>query len=227
MWLSFVIIPPCRQLSHIFLSVAQPGCHRNCSKPIMHCHRLGYHLLRTKSTWITSETLIHIFKSLKDCLAPWIPEYKPLLLLDCAGAHLPKAVMRAARGCGIQLVYIPSCTTGLIQPLDCFSFSSFKMFLRHRYQKQREVEFDGQPQPLSWMWHLSQAPKLFFASRKWAPAFKGVGVADSAHLHSHLSEFMQRPDASSFPMPVKPTSAAFEIIWPRRRKMSYAYKLLL
>ena len=72
-------------------------------------------LLRAKSSWATSETMILIFKALKEAVAPWVPSHKPILLLDVAGAHLPKEVLRAARTNNIQLIFVPASATALVQ----------------------------------------------------------------------------------------------------------------
>ena len=56
-----------------------------------------------------------IFKELKKALVPFLPSYRPILMLDCASAHLPKEVMRAARRQGLQLLFVPSSATGLVQ----------------------------------------------------------------------------------------------------------------
>ncbi|CAL1157734.1 unnamed protein product [Cladocopium goreaui] len=81
--------------------------------------------------------------------------------------------------------------------------------------------YSGEPQQLEFLWQLGQAPREFFASRQWAHAFESVGCGrDVTKLHSALRNFMQNP--VSLPLPAKPTPAEMALIWPKRRKMSYA-----
>lgn len=178
-------------------------------------------LLRGKSSWVTAETFVTILTELQKALQPWLPAVKPILLLDCACPHLPKKVLSFAQKKGLQLLFVPSCGTSLLQPLDIFAFAAFKIYLRRKYQEHRRTALDGHPDLLAWVWQLGQAGQDFFGKRKWAHAFAGVGCGgDVSQLHSSLQNFMGNP--VSFPLPAKPTDAELALIWPKRRKMSYA-----
>ena len=178
-------------------------------------------LLRGKSSWLTAETFVTILTELQKALQPWLPAVKPILLLDCACPHLPKKVLSFAQKKGLQLLFVPSCGTSLLQPLDIFAFAAFKIYLRRKYQEHRRTALDGHPDLLAWVWQLGQAGQDFFGKRKWAHAFAGVGCGgDVSQLHSSLKNFMGNP--VSFPLPAKPTDAELALIWPKRRKMSYA-----
>ena len=178
-------------------------------------------LLRGKSSWVTAETFVTILTELQKALQPWLPAVKPILLLDCACPHLPKKVLSFAQKKGLQLLFVPSCGTSLLQPLDIFAFAAFKIYLRRKYQEHRRTALDGHPDLLAWVWQLGQAGQDFFGKRKWAHAFAGVGCGgDVSQLHSSLKKFMGNP--VSFPLPAKPTDAELALIWPKRRKMSYA-----
>ena len=178
-------------------------------------------LLRGKSSWVTAETFVTILTELQKALQPWLPAVKPILLLDCACPHLPKKVLSFAQKKGLQLLFVPSCGTSLLQPLDIFAFAAFKIYLRRKYQEHRRTALDGHPDLLAWVWQLGQAGQDFFGKRKWAHAFAGVGCGgDVSQLHSSLKNFMGNP--VSFPLPAKPTDAELALIWPKRRKMSYA-----
>ena len=182
-------------------------------------------LLRGESSWVTASCMVTMLKELKKALEPVVADMKPVLLLDCAMPHLPKIVMSCARKLGVQLLYIPSCSTSLIQPLDVYGFSAFKMFLRRKYLEQRVTALGGHPEPLAWLWQVSQSPREFFASKSWAHAFQGVGCArDVTLLQSDLREFMDNP--MLFPPPVKPTLAEMALVWPQRRRMGYAAGML-
>ena len=83
-------------------------------------------LLRGKSSWVTAETFVTILTELQKALQPWLPAVKPILLLDCACPHLPKKVLSFAQKKGLQLLFVPSCGTSLLQPLDIFCFCSIQ-----------------------------------------------------------------------------------------------------
>lgn len=207
-----------------FLLCSAARMPKQCCRAYASLPRTKLQLLRRKSAWVNAEALVFMLKSLRTSLAPWIPEYKPILLLDVAGAHLPKNVLTTARKLGIQLLFCPSSTTSLVQPLDVFGFGPFKLWLKRKYQEERQAETDGQPQLLAWLYHLSQAPQHFFAARKWQRSFHAIGAGEVGQLHARLAEFMDFP--ASFPASVKPTAAEFSVVWPKRRKMSYAYASL-
>lgn len=182
-------------------------------------------ILRLKSSWTTSSSMKLVLGALKAALDPFLAGKQVVLLWDCAASHLTEEVMAAARVHGLQLLYVPSGATALLQPLDVFSFAAFKHWVRLKYQEQRKTAEGGQPQLLAWVWQISQAPRDFFCQKKWKRAFTGVGMSkDVSHLHSTLKGFMERP--ANFPLPVKPTVAEVALAWPKKRKMSYAYASL-
>ncbi|CAK9043098.1 DDE-1 domain-containing protein [Durusdinium trenchii] len=178
-------------------------------------------LLRAKSSWVTADSMISILADVRKALAPWLPMVKPILVLDTASPHLPKKVMSFAKKQGLQLLFVPSCSTSLLQPLDIAAFGGFKQWVKRKNMVLRQTAVDGQPELLEFLWQLSQAPRDFFGGKKWAHAFEGVGCGrDVTKLHSALKKFMQHPE--SFPHSAKPSPAEMALIWPKRRKMSYA-----
>ena len=178
-------------------------------------------LLRQKTAWVTAETMIAILKELKKALASF-KEYRFILMLDCASPHLPKKVLQAARRQGVQLLFVPSSATALVQVADVSAFGPFKAYLRKKYQELCSSSVDGQPEALAWLFELGQAPRKFFASRSWQKGFASIGASQNcSDLHSTLFRFMQNPQ--EFPGPVKPSRSQVLKIWPSRRKMDYAY----
>lgn len=178
-------------------------------------------LLRRKSSWVTTDCMIRILADVREALQPWLPMVKPILVLDTASPHLPKRLMSFAKRKGFQLLFVPASSTGLLQPLDTSAFSAFKHWIKRKNQQLRRTAQGGEPQQLEFLWQLGQAPREFFASRQWAHAFESVGCGrDVTKLHSALRNFMQNP--VSLPLPAKPTPAEMALIWPKRRKMSYA-----
>ncbi|CAJ1461416.1 unnamed protein product, partial [Effrenium voratum] len=147
-------------------------------------------ILRRKSAWNTSEVMVAIIKDVSKTLQPVLDagNVQPVLLLDCAPAHLPLPVMQAASDCGIQLLFIPSSCTHIAQPLDIRAFAGFKMYLKKVHRELRAASAEGLISPLAWIWHLTQAPRQFFAAKKWKPSFEavGAGLAQRCALHKAL-----------------------------------------
>ncbi|CAK9035111.1 unnamed protein product, partial [Durusdinium trenchii] len=106
-------------------------------------------VLRRKSAWVTSDLMIAILQEVAKALEPFLHQFRPVLLLDGAPAHVSEAVMRAARKLNISLVYIPCGATSLRQPLDVYAFSSFKQYLRQKYHEHRQTATDGLPSTLA------------------------------------------------------------------------------
>ena len=184
-------------------------------------------VLRRKTAWVTSAEMVLILRELARALKPHCGAEKcvPILCLDCAPCHLTREVMQAARRCKIELVYIPAASTRLLQPLDVYAFTAFKHCLRCSYQDLRRTAPDGTPEALPWLWALGEMPRHFFAARKWAKAFAGVGATgEAAQLHSTLAAFMQHPE--TLPVSAKPTAEEVQCLWPRKRSMPYAYACL-
>ncbi|CAJ1383957.1 unnamed protein product [Effrenium voratum] len=102
-------------------------------------------LLRGKSSWVTSNTMITILAAVREALQPWLPLVKPILLLDTAAPHLPKRVLSFSKKKGLQLLFVPAWGTSLTQPLDVYGFAAFNLYLRRKYMEQRQTALDGQP----------------------------------------------------------------------------------
>ena len=178
-------------------------------------------LLRGTSSWVTADSMIRILADVRKAIEPWFPMVKPIVLLDTACPHLPQKVMAFAKKKQLQLVYVPASATAPLQPLDVAAFSAFKQWLKRKNQELRRTAHGGEPQDLEFLWQLGQAPRDFFASRCWSHAFASVGCGrDVNKLHSALKDFMQKPEA--FPLASKPTAAEMALIFPKKRKMSYA-----
>ena len=55
--------------------------------------------------------MISILADVRKGLAHWLPMVKPILVLDTASPHLPKKVMPFAKQQGLQLLFVPACST--------------------------------------------------------------------------------------------------------------------
>lgn len=184
-------------------------------------------IIRQASARSCAANMRVVFQGIAEALKPF-PTKLPILLLDCAPAHLPREVMMSARKFKLQLLYIPAQTTPLLQPLDLCGFSAFKSFLRQKHAELRSLSEDGLADPVAWLWQLMQCPREFFAAKAWQRSFECVGCSRPAQvqsLHKELQHLMKSP--SHFPGSEKPTRAETLCIWPERRQIVYAYKALL
>eukprot|EP00435_Cladocopium_sp_Y103_P030515 s2861_g7.t1 len=64
-------------------------------------------VLRRDSAWMTADCLETILRALQAALEPFLENFTPVLLLDCAMSHLTKSVMATALACNLQLLYVP------------------------------------------------------------------------------------------------------------------------
>ena len=146
------------------------------------------------------------------------------ILLDCAPAHLPRQVMAMARKCKLQLIYIPAQTTDYLQPLDLQGFSPFKQYLKRKHQELRSYSEHGLVPPLAWLWQCMQAPHEFWAARQWQKSFDAVGCNGPGQVHKALQHLMGA--GVPWPGPDRPTPQQMQCVWPARRQMAHAYKVL-
>ncbi|CAE7495906.1 unnamed protein product [Symbiodinium sp. CCMP2592] len=181
---------------------------------------------RRKSAWNTADCMVEIIQHLATHLAPWLARYTPILLLDQAPCHLPAKVMEAARDAHIHLVYIPSSLTSVLQPLDVAAFSTLKMWWAAKFQALRQASDNHEVSELAWMELLRTVPRKFFAARSWSRAFTAVGTAgDVTILNRALKR--QLGDTVVMSSSDKPTPEQLSCIWLKRRRMEYAYPLLM
>ena len=181
---------------------------------------------RRKSAWNTADCMVEIIQHLGTHLAPWLARYTPTLLLDQAPCHLPAKVMEAARDAHIHLVYIPSSLTSILQPLDVAAFSRLKMWWAAKFQALRQASDNHEVSEIAWMELLRTVPRKFFAARSWSRAFTAVGTAgDVTILNRALKR--QLGDTVVMSSSDKPTPEQLSCIWLKRRRVEYAYPLLM
>ena len=65
-------------------------------------------LVRGKTGWSTAASFVEYLKMLRDALSLW-PDIQPILVMDCAPAHLADSVIQAANNQGLlQLFALPN-----------------------------------------------------------------------------------------------------------------------
>ena len=144
-----------------------------------------------KSGWVNERIMARYLSLVADVLDGF-PQLLPIIILDCAPAHLCESVLQVAKERGLRLCFVPGGCTAHIQPLDVGCFSPLKAFLR---REAREVlSRHGQFTKLDWAVAINKAATKFLSGRQWAPLFRQCGVVgDRAGLKGFLRKCGSRP----------------------------------
>ena len=67
-------------------------------------------LVRGKTGWSTAASFVKSLKMLRDALSLW-PDIQPILVMDCAPAHLAESVVQAASNQGLFTAVCPAGLT--------------------------------------------------------------------------------------------------------------------
>jgi len=94
-------------------------------------------VLRRKSSWATTSTIVEFVRLLAKVLEPLAQQRHVILTLDTAPAHLGERVARACSRANMFLHYVPAHMTAWLQPLDAYVFAPLKRFLRKAYHAQQ------------------------------------------------------------------------------------------
>ena len=145
------------------------------------------HLFRRKSSWNNTLCMCEILDLLSNALKEF-PWFQPILLLDTASCHISDVVAAKASALNIWLVPVPAGLTHLLQPLDVYTFSGYKEFLRQQYRKARADK--GMVSLEMWLQLLFDVCTTYLNGRKWSPAFSQVGLgARTSVLSTELQSF--------------------------------------
>jgi hypothetical protein len=175
------------------------------------------HLLSEVSAWNSSTIMTKVVGLLADALAPFMAEYRPVLLLDCATCHLTPEVLAIARKRDILLVFVPAGATPYLQPLDTTAFKSYKSFLRREFGRLMLESSDGTVPRVAWLRLLIRAATSHLCSKKWAPAFKSAGAdAAAGELSSELRRRLPNGLGEALPSG-PPTTEQLQQLFPRGR----------
>ncbi|CAE7721479.1 unnamed protein product [Symbiodinium sp. CCMP2592] len=124
-------------------------------------------LVRGKTGWSTAASFVEYLKMLRDALSLW-PEIQPILVMDCAPAHLADSVIEAANNQGFFTAVCPAGLTPLLQPLDVYCFQGYKHYLA---EKTRDAVDLSMSSLSSRMQILFGACTTYLSRRSWKSAF--------------------------------------------------------
>ena len=178
-----------------------------------------------KSSWNNSKLMQRILVLIHKAVANK-HDVQPVLILDVAPCHITQQVMQKARSLGVWLVYVPGQVTFLNQPLDTHCFSSFKTWLRRRYEELRSTSADCVVNRLQWLRTLQKAKESFFDQRSWTGAFQDTGARLPCSSLTKDLLAHTKPNVARCAAALEPDAKLLELFWPRRRRMDYAHAAL-
>jgi hypothetical protein len=181
-------------------------------------------LLRLPSRWMDAPLMQAIIRAIARVLRGF-PDMKPVLLLDCCPAHLQEPVLRTARACAVQLIFIAAKFTWLLQPCDTHVFHAYKAAVRKKYCELRRQSPQGVVSMDAWWRVIATHAGTFMAEKDWSFAFAANGFATprnrvSAYIMQQL-EWEECPPAHEGAPAVDDLNA----LLPRGRRMPWALVL--
>lgn len=177
------------------------------------------HVWHGKTGWICEATLVKYLSLLADAFNAALPNCQPIIVMDCAPAHLGESVLRLARDRGLYLCYVPAGCTAQIQPLDVAGFFPLKAFLRR--QAREALCGKGSFSKMDWFLAINKAATKFLSSRRWSPAFEQCGIIGNREgLRGFLST-MAAKYSEVEPALVAPSPEVIASLLPRNRAVSY------
>lgn len=174
------------------------------------------HLLRRKSAWNNEAVCSWVIKLLGRALAPHRGRYQPVLLLDASRTHIARGVLRACNAAGVWVVFVPACTTWLLQPLDTHCFQRYKAHLRKEYL---DACLRATTTPLSIAEFLPcvfSAVRVILQGTVWSTAFDADGYgARQQRVSQRVVDALERRGAAGVAAG-RPSDAEVALCLPRR-----------
>jgi hypothetical protein len=136
--------------------------------------------IRQKSSWTSVANLCDIIRRLAAAVAPWMADFQPILLLDCARQHVHWRVATAAARHRIWLVFVPALMTWLLQPCDTHVFAAYKAFAQECYGEVLAASPSREVSQEDWLRLLGTIVRVFLPGRVWDKAFVQNGFGTQA-----------------------------------------------
>ena len=171
-------------------------------------------LVRGKTGWSTAASFVEYLKMLRDALSLW-PDIQPILVMDCAPAHLADSVIQAANNQGLFTAVCPAELTPLLQPLDVYCFQGYKHYLAEKARYAADLSM------FSRMQMLFGACTTYLTRRSWKSAFGRLQLTDE---QMPVSRGLQDVFPAGLPTlePQMPTHEDLEDLFPTRRKLNHS-----
>jgi hypothetical protein len=144
-------------------------------------------LVRQKSAWNNAALMANIVGRIAAAVRPYLDAYQPVLIMDVVSLHTRRVVLEACRRHAICPVFVPACTTPILQPLDVHVFHLYKAALRRRYHDLLCGNTCAElrvPEFLTCIYHALDA---VIEGRDWSSAFDACGLGHGqTHVASHV-----------------------------------------
>ena len=142
-------------------------------------------------------------------------EVEIVLLLDSASQHLSRDVLAVAARLQLTLLFIPSCLTWLLQPLDVCVFKNFKEQFAKLMLQEKLRQPNGALPKNAWIRLIRVLISRELVNRPWGEAFARVGLADN--LDALTSKIQDHWPAIEEQVPAIPTLEEMDIVYGRHR----------
>ena len=86
----------------------------------------NFHLWKLQSAWTSHAIMCRVLNTIAKSVAPYMASHHVVLVLDVAKQHIHQSLVVLAGRLDIQLVYIQSKLTWLLQPCDTHAFAQLK-----------------------------------------------------------------------------------------------------
>ena len=134
--------------------------------------------LRGTNGWMTRHILCQIMTSVRRTVRRHCPGHEMVLLLDSAPQHVHVDVLAHAARLQMHIVFVPSKTTWLLQPLDTHVFGPLKTVVHAHQLVQRAEHQHGHLPGGAWLDALQAGVQDIFLRRSWEHAFRDNGLLE-------------------------------------------------
>ena len=191
------------QISEVDFAAAQAAAATNV---ILH---------RSEQTWVTSELMKIVLKSLADAIKTKKTGRRILLSLDTFRAHISQTVWRSAAAHGIFMFVVPAQLTWCLQPCDTHVFAMFKDHLSKTCQELTIHEGGGRLSVFLLLKALNDTVLNVLNYKTWRKAFDDLGYRGTQRWISKRA--MEKLEIAMRPTLDKsiPTFQQLQYCWPR------------
>ena len=134
-------------------------------------------ILRRKSSWANTGTMIEFVRLLRACLEPLAQAKHFIFTVDAAPVHVSQRVALNCARNNLHLHLVPAHMTGLLQPLDTHVFLPLKRRLRAEHHKVQLLSATGQVSTLQSLEILCNAITAVVTGGLWSVAFRKCGLS--------------------------------------------------
>lgn len=141
--------------------------------------------------WVTTRVLVWYLRVLRRSVQSVRPGARLVLLLDCCPSHMAQETLAAARRTGVDLIFVPSRMTFMLQPLDTHVFAVLKGRIRELEFEARAAAESGTVSPLDRVRLHGRAVDEILVHRDWSQTMvRGGCTGDASALRPAIAELL-------------------------------------